>query len=597
MRLKKISILIISIIGSCLALSACHTNEKIEEYPISTEDYQETSVTETETVSNESEIITTENETEISESAENIQPEEYEYPIIITPTLTSNIEFAFESEDIFCIYNGEKYGYITKSGEEITDYIYDAAYPFSEGLACVMINGKYGFIDKAGKERIPIIYDDATPFHDGLAYFVLEDTYGFMRKDETTAFCLDCDSVSSFQEGLAYYSIDGMYGYIDKTGQTVIEASYSDADYFKNGLALVTIDGYKGAIDVKGNVVIPIAYESIVREEYYIIASTEEETKYYDLNGRELSREEYEYTSAKSTNPTQTKSYTAKEEEGLFTVYNDDGEIIFSNECFYAEHSIYGDDKNYILNQSYNSSEAAQIVILEENENVDLTNIILKNSITPRKKLYWDLTHGKETEVIDISGEVTYVQEFNLWDEYSYIKKAKFYNVDYTGNPILYCCEVPCQIYILPMSDSAFYSLTNGKLRLLVTGNECGGSARGDYVCLWKDYESGETLIGNSGAAGGFGGLSSYSAIYNYDAGTAEEVLSYMWIGQVTGNYENEDLIENAHLFYDDNDVPFSENTIQETEQVNEYIVNDSRVSIEEYRQAKQKYRMFEIYK
>lgn len=136
-------------------------------------------------------------EMEISENIENDTTLE-NHPVLVTPTLTSNIEFVIESEDIFCIYNGEKYGYMKQTGEEITDYIYDMAYPFSEGLACAILDGKYGFIDTNGAEAIPFIYEDAAPFCEGLAYFSTKEEYGFITKDGNIAFYLDCDSVSSF---------------------------------------------------------------------------------------------------------------------------------------------------------------------------------------------------------------------------------------------------------------------------------------------------------------------------------------------------------------------------------------------------------------
>lgn len=47
-----------------------------------------------------------------------LEVEEIQYPMLLTPTLTSNIEFAIFSEDIFCINNGKKYGYMKQSGEK-----------------------------------------------------------------------------------------------------------------------------------------------------------------------------------------------------------------------------------------------------------------------------------------------------------------------------------------------------------------------------------------------------------------------------------------------------------------------------------------------
>ena len=88
-----------------------------------------------------------------------------QYPLVARPSSTDTIEFAFDSEGIYCIFNGEKYGYMTNDGTEITDYIYDYATPFSEGLACVAMDGKYGFLDKEGEIALPFIYDENVTMH------------------------------------------------------------------------------------------------------------------------------------------------------------------------------------------------------------------------------------------------------------------------------------------------------------------------------------------------------------------------------------------------------------------------------------------------
>ena len=230
------------------------------------------------TIEESSEIIVEEYNTEETEhtkednSEDAIEINEPQYPMLITPTLTKQIDFAIESEDIFCIYNGEKYGYMTQSGQEITDYIYDVAFPFSEGLACVNRNGKYGFIDTDGNETIPLIYEDVAPFQEGLAYFSTEKEYGFLEKDGTVAFYLECDSVSSFQEGLAYFSLDGKYGYIDKSGNLVIPCNwnYSFGYAFSDKFATVSDENSKkGCINTLGELVVPCEYESVYYSEGY----------------------------------------------------------------------------------------------------------------------------------------------------------------------------------------------------------------------------------------------------------------------------------------------------------------------------------------
>jgi hypothetical protein len=202
------------------------------------------------------------------------EPLKLQYPQILTPASTDQIDYAVNSEGKFCIYDGRKYGFMDDKGNEITPYLYDYAYPFSEGLACVRLDGKYGFIDDKGNTVIQLTYDKASPFSEGLAYFAAGDRYGFIDKNGNVAFLLNCDSVSSFQEGLAYFYDGGKYGYIDEAGKVVIKARYDDAGYFQDGLAKVRVGLKLGVIDRNGTELVPADYDDISFDSGFIIAES-----------------------------------------------------------------------------------------------------------------------------------------------------------------------------------------------------------------------------------------------------------------------------------------------------------------------------------
>lgn len=193
-----------------------------------------------------------------------------QYPKLLTPT-AENITFVHHAEGQFCIYNGEKYGFMNENGEEITPYIHDYAYPFSEGLALVCLEEKYGFIDGEGEEKLAMIYDQAAPFSEGLAYVELGEQYGFIDQAGKIKFLLDCDSVSSFKEKRAYFSIDGKYGYLDETGKIIIDPVYDEVGYFQDGLARVRVGPDLGVIDINGKIIVPIKYEQISIEEGFLV--------------------------------------------------------------------------------------------------------------------------------------------------------------------------------------------------------------------------------------------------------------------------------------------------------------------------------------
>lgn len=58
------------------------------------------------------------------------------------------------------MFNGKKWGYITKSGKVAVPFVYDEIRHFSEGVAGVLKNGKWGFINGANKTVIPFQYSD-----------------------------------------------------------------------------------------------------------------------------------------------------------------------------------------------------------------------------------------------------------------------------------------------------------------------------------------------------------------------------------------------------------------------------------------------------
>lgn len=78
------------------------------------------------------------------------------------------------------MYDGKKWGYITKTGKVAVPFIYDEIRPFSEGLAGVLKNGKWGFINGANKTIIPFKYSDKnverySVNYMGANYFVFND--------------------------------------------------------------------------------------------------------------------------------------------------------------------------------------------------------------------------------------------------------------------------------------------------------------------------------------------------------------------------------------------------------------------------------------
>ncbi len=683
-----------------------------------------------------------------------------QYPLVTTPSSTKNIEFVLDSEGIYCIYNGEKYGYILPDGKEITEYIYDYATPFSEGLACVAVDGKYGYIDTEGETVLPFVYDDAAPFSEGLAYFAAGEEYGFMYADGTPAFYLDCDSVSSFKEGLAYVSIDGKYGYIDTNGEIVIETVYFDADYFEDGLAMVSVGGKEGFINSQGEEIVPAIYDSVRREENYWVGLSGEVYDYYNSDGTRLLPDSYEeikeagenyivraeglcglvdaegtyllapeyelLTWIEGTDNLIAKAdgmYGVIDMQGneqlpfiydgmnLFSVYESgsekllrvslddkcgclsatdfsvqipieydmlygfingmarvqldslygvvkaDGELYVSveyenvsllengavviqqgdlltlyNENFEEIYSISGDliyvswmepgyyrvstddgyvfldekgvqfynvEFDYAADNVYNNYDADvlvqymtepkrdRIIKFEPSEDVDLSDIILQNKITPRITSYWQIVNG-EFDVLEGT-----MQEGIESSGYCWKEEFRLYCVDGCNTPILYYYATLYEEQWFPMSDSAFFCVDGENVKVLLSGSECGGSMGGNYVVLWREKDTDKILLGTIGHAGGFGGYAYYGEAWEYAEGEVVAGFSYQTISQPAAYYEEAELLDEPELFYDGEgcNIPHTAETImQEGAVVTEYLINEERVSIEEYNEIRERY-------
>lgn len=670
-----------------------------------------------------------ENEVEAPASAEITEETDARYPLIATPSSAQWIDLVLVSEGVYCIFDGEKYGFMTEDGEEITPYIYDTAEPFNEGLACVSKEGKYGYIDLEGEIALPFNYDRATSFVEGLAYFVIGDRYGFMDRTGKPVFYLECDSVSSFQNGRAYFSKDGRYGYIDQTGQIVIEPVYDDAGYFSEGLAKVMKDGRTGVINRDGDIVVPTEYDSVTIEGSFIIAKSngkyvcvdktgktllerseyiaaignyvcfQKEGKqglsdekgdiliepiyqsiYYDsykndadggvlvlrdadgkeesLDASDFSKkiscnydsiewidkeravvslgglygiidgqgniiEQVEYENIQSFDSgavcmqkdsktwisdgrgqtievvgdveeiSQTGDFYLIEKNGKYGFLNGKGEeavaAVYSSVLNYA---VYGCPDVYILTD-LNSDICNSVIKTGESEQACIFEALLHNEITPRIGPYHEFTRNGSISVEDSTVDGDTVDQEDLRD---FKKTYKLYDVEHTGEPILYIEEEPYIRSSFPMSYSGFYAIENDRIVEMVTGYECGGSMRGDYACLWYDRETSRVFPGTNGFWGGFGGYASAGIVYEREGAGFKMADCFEWTMQPISYFSNEDLAC-AELVYDADEQPYTKEQIAQADQeiAQIYRVNQEQVTLEEYQAMQDRYQMLSL--
>lgn len=169
----------------------------------------------------------------------------------------------FNSNTI-AIKNANKYGFIDlKTGREVTQFIYDDVWKFSEGLAPVLKNGKWGFIDESGEEKISFSYDYVGSFNNGLAAVLQNKKWGFIDKRGKIKIDFKYDEAHKFQENFCAVKANGKWGFIDKNDNIIIESKYEKVTNFYGGRSIIMLNGKYGIIDNKGKLLLKVIYDSI----------------------------------------------------------------------------------------------------------------------------------------------------------------------------------------------------------------------------------------------------------------------------------------------------------------------------------------------
>ncbi|HEY9808457.1 MAG TPA: WG repeat-containing protein [Halomicronema sp.] len=180
--------------------------------------------------------------------------------IVIPPKFASSMDF---SEGLASARTGYKSGYIDKSGSFVIPESYSYAERFSEGFAAVEINDKfqYAYISKTGQLLNAEAYHQPKPFSEGLAAVGMNGKFGYIDTLGKLIIPYQFEEAQSFSEGLALAKMGGKWGYIDKTGKFVIQPEYYEVTSFSDGLASVRLGGKFGYIDKTGKFAIPPQFD------------------------------------------------------------------------------------------------------------------------------------------------------------------------------------------------------------------------------------------------------------------------------------------------------------------------------------------------
>lgn len=499
-------------------------------------------------------------------------------------------------EGIFVVQSDGSYGCFDATGRELLPVNYDQIF-VRDGMITIQKDGKEGLADQKGTILVEPSYQDIQPVpgrpfavvesngmwgmvddrgddyqgidHLGsiwreLRYDYMSCSRGQIKNVLTYSYegrmgCMSIadfsnlvpckyDQISEFVHDMAVLQLDGKYGVVNTTGVMVLPVVYDRIILFDNGSMTVTKDGRTSLLDSKGKVLNEEKYDSIVQDGDCYEISLGRRIGFLDETGRERIAPSYDSVMPGSGYSEEVKVATC-----------------------------------------YDPSWQASMIKTGQTGGEDLSKVLLRNKITPRIKPFWEFsleTEGKGNEAAK-GMTAEYPQGLDECD----IKTYKLYDIDGSGIPVLYFYAEPVNPPPRPMSSSGFYSVKDGKLHKLITGYECGGTLGGDYVRLWYDGKTHKTMIGIQEKYGGFGGNSYGGTVYDYKDGEAVKVCSFNWVNQKAGNYDQETLLEHARLFYDENEKPYTRDSISRADEVIEYTVNGKRAALKEYEKAAGRYR------
>ncbi|MCB9231561.1 MAG: WG repeat-containing protein [Bacteroidia bacterium] len=195
----------------------------------------------------------------------------------------------------FRVLRGGDWGIVDYSGKELVPCEYLWIEQLSEGLAWIRKDSLFGFIDLDGNWLVPLKYAFAGDFSEGIALIKRGNLYGYINRKGEEIISPRFEDAEGFREGLALVKQGGKFGYIDKQGKYLFTPQFQEANLFKSGLAAVEKEGKAGIIARDGSWQIkPIYQSAVAMGENWILLSSEEGERLFDVKNKSLSETAYD---------------------------------------------------------------------------------------------------------------------------------------------------------------------------------------------------------------------------------------------------------------------------------------------------------------
>ena len=189
---------------------------------------------------------------------------------------------------IYRVKKDGKYGFIDRTGKEVTPCIYENASDFEGFIAKVKKDGLWGCIDEKGKEVVPCIYEYVNT--DSVFVMVRKNNkFGYVDKEGKEVVPCVYEDIEKFRGYYRHHGFcteryfapvkkDGKWGFVNIKGEETIPCIYTEVRDFNEGFARVKKDEKWGYVDETGKEYFGKAAEQIHKfiEEVFRVAFTKE---------------------------------------------------------------------------------------------------------------------------------------------------------------------------------------------------------------------------------------------------------------------------------------------------------------------------------
>ena len=109
-------------------------------------------------------------------------------------------DLAYARGNVAFVYQGEKMGFVSKEGEELTGFVFEGGDPVGKGLIGVCRDGKWDLVDEKGEAQTHYDFEDIITIDEETAFVKKDGKYGILYKNFAALYgdgmpYLDPDSV------------------------------------------------------------------------------------------------------------------------------------------------------------------------------------------------------------------------------------------------------------------------------------------------------------------------------------------------------------------------------------------------------------------